>query len=411
MTAGLTARRDRALLPVVGGIDTDEVARSIQPIGGTRAQGVCIMGDTRVGRAIATALIAGAAACNSLLPSEVTASVSPTSGLTARAAAASRSESVGFTAVSFHNGRVGCVGEAGAIDCTRDGGSSWARTYHGTAEISRLQILGRSSGWAIASGTLLRLVSDGTWARVNGPPGATQLYFVTAQTGWTLAGGGSLYETTNGGRAFQMLSSISGLRAIFFRSRRAGWAIGPHGEILKTADGGVSWSRIATLTTGSSWSQGAASIVFSSATAGWILLTLGSACMSQMPYVVYRTLDGGRHWRRTLVGPNACGLPDYPRNPNGLPGYAGGISLAGTRGAVVSLVNPVSEKIYVLASRGNAGTWSGGTAVARVSPATTSDLSFVSWRVGWVVTGGAPTAGRVFHTGDGRRTWKVQLRD
>lgn len=99
---------------------------------------------------------------------------------------------------------------------------------------------------------------------------------------------------------------------------------------------------------GSKWAAGGGQLEFPDGRTGWLLLSLGEACTSQMPYVVYHTSDGGDHWSPRLVGPSACRGLHTPAGLLAAGGYPGGVSASGPRDAQLSLISPASTALCVL---------------------------------------------------------------
>ena len=124
-----------------------------------------------------------------------------------------------LTAISFSDDTTGWVGgnystnsgaEVAAIYRTTDGGQSWsAETLPaGVQDVSALQFLNASDGWAVAQGSstpaVLQTTNGGsTWKTVSSlPAGAypTCVHFLDASQGWV--GGDGIWATSNGGQSW-----------------------------------------------------------------------------------------------------------------------------------------------------------------------------------------------------------------
>lgn len=215
------------------------------------------------------------------------------------------------------------------------------------------------------------------------------------------------------GGSFVSEPSRESLRAIDFVDSREGWALSSRRGILRTANGGRTWNREWGLPLGTAWSDGGVQMDFTSRTVGWLLVSLGEACMSQMPYVLYYTHDGGHRWIPKFAGPGACGGPNMPRHLPGIGGYPGGLSASGGSRALLSVVAPASADLYVVATEDGGSKWTHGAPVYHGVTGTSVAMSFVSGLQGWVVTGAEVQrglSGRILHTQDGGRSWMPQLR-
>jgi photosystem II stability/assembly factor-like uncharacterized protein len=219
---------------------------------------------------------------------------------------------------------------------TVDGGESWQA--HATSglptPVSRLEMTGPNSAWAVADDGLYRSGNGGgVWRSVVLPSDAyayelysmTTLdsrtlwfrhgngYYLTTDGGvhWSMqqvsseyfypsslrrAGGatwlqydGRTYRSIDGGVSWEQVfgneadESDGSLTAAWFFDARNGLAIGRDGWLLETANGGRTWER-RMLTNSVSYSFGR--LQFNSASTGWMSGELG----------VSKTTDGGKTW-------------------------------------------------------------------------------------------------------------------
>ncbi len=336
----------------------------------------------------------------------------------------------GFETISFANASVGCAAGNGAIVCTADGGRHWRTAYAGSAHILRLRFTTPAVGWAVAPSLLLATADGGrTWTRRAILPGLQSVDFVSARDGWAVTTRG-LFVTHAGGARWTFAPTPVPPRAnaVSFVDSQTGWMVGAGADgnqfqVLRTTTGGRAWTRQWTAPVGDVWPLGHAQLLFTSATAGWALLTAGQGCASQEPYVLYHTADGGGHWRAILAGGGACGGPGYPRRLAypGPDGYPGPLAAHGPLAWVVS-ASPGSGTEEVAATRDDGRTWTYARSIPTnaVLPIVAADV--VDARRGWVATGAEVEhrvvaadgtvrfneGGRVLYTADGGHSWVAQ---
>lgn len=199
------------------------------------------------------------------------------------------SDGSGFDALALGSATTGCAAGRGRITCTTDAGHTWHTRYGGVAAITQLQFVTPDDGWVVAPGLLLSTTTGGRgWRQRARVPSLRAVDFVTASDGWAITMRG-LLETHTGGTRWTSVPTPGTIRAIDFLTPRTGWLLDQSGEILHTTTSGRTWTRQWTAPIGASWTMGRAEIFFTSPTTGWVLLTLGQACLSQEPYVVYHT--------------------------------------------------------------------------------------------------------------------------
>jgi photosystem II stability/assembly factor-like uncharacterized protein len=164
-------------------------------------------------------------------------------------------------------------------------------------------------GWAVgnsgAGGQVVSLIlhtTDGGahWARVSFPGTSTTglmgVWFVSADTGWVVGSGGTIYRTTNAGSSWTLQASGSGrvLNKAHFVNGRQGWITGGRQDgssylVLKTTDGGANWQDQSFGTD----CYSCVSIWFSDSLNGWI----GGNDASINPFIE-ATTDGGSTWNK-----------------------------------------------------------------------------------------------------------------
>jgi photosystem II stability/assembly factor-like uncharacterized protein len=319
----------------------------------------------------------------------------------------------GLDTVSFATPNIGCVGGRGQILCTNDGGRSWQRRFSGRLTILQVQFLNARLGWAVAPNLLLATTDGGTHWRVRAHVSALEAVdFVTSRQGWAVTKQGILLRTQDSGQRFVRQALPVPVKAVSFLSTKVGWALGRDGEILQTTDGGLHWRHESVLRVGATWQEGHGQLQFTNRRVGWVLLAKGEACLSQMPYVLYQTRDGGQHWRLVLVGPSACGGAGYPTRPYGPAGYPGGVAAVGEREAFLAVASPAAATLHVVATYDAGQRWVQWAPVSRNMTGSTVAIDFIDARHGWVVTGGeieGGIIGRILHSSDGGHHWIVQI--
>jgi photosystem II stability/assembly factor-like uncharacterized protein len=175
-----------------------------------------------------------------------------------------------LTDVQFINSRQGWVAGRSQLLATTDGGQSWSVQHSGDLDLASVDFVGGTAGWAVGARTLLKTTNGRAWTALPEPcPVIRSVHFVTADTGYGVAGGSTV--TDNG-----QLAPVSG------------------GELLVTGDGGDSWRRLAA-------PSDPQSVCFSSPSDGWLGAAGG----------LYRSTDGGGNWTLSTAGPGR-GVAGYP---------------------------------------------------------------------------------------------------
>ena len=175
-----------------------------------------------------------------------------------------------FTTVDFVNGSTGWVAggwwsnssdwDVGAIWASTNGGFTWTKEKlpKEAPEITGLQFLSATDGWAVGTGwddngyateTWLLHTTDGgaTWTRVPGldDTWATTVHFLDAQHGW-LGGSNGVYATSDGGDTWQRVAAGYGVEAIAATDLQHVWAFGD-GFLVSTLDAAGDTAAPATL--------------------------------------------------------------------------------------------------------------------------------------------------------------------
>ena len=139
-------------------------------------------------------------------------------------------------------------GDDAAVYGTQDGGATWTAqlsTLHFDA-MNTLAFADQRHGWMLTGARLWRTDDGGfTWtaSKPQAHPYAS-LFFLDARQGWILSGAG-VFATSDGGRTWssQLRSGTSspGHGSFCFVGPQRGWAVGLHGTVMNTLDGGRHW--------------------------------------------------------------------------------------------------------------------------------------------------------------------------
>ena len=139
------------------------------------------------------------------------------------------------------------------------------------------------------------LGKDAIWSKITPKEDFADLirvFFLNAQTGWTIEDKGGIKKTTDGGITWtkQTSGTTNDLFAIYFLDANKGFISGANDTVLKTIDGGKTWTQIPipTLPSGFNYSHDYSSVYFLNQDVGWISAFLG---------VTLKTTDGGSTWK------------------------------------------------------------------------------------------------------------------
>lgn len=241
-----------------------------------------------------------------------------------------------------------------------------------------------SSFSAVAQG-----VGGGAWRRqlTRTMAWLHAVYFLDAQRGWAVGGGGALLSTVDGGATWRVerLPTEDSLRDIYFADEQNGWLVcergayeltlkdDPRTYLMKTTDGGATWKRVNVI--GREADTRLVRALFAPPGRGWAFGELGR---------LYATRDNGATWLRQRVPTHHLLL--------------GGTFLDSERGWLVG------AGATILQTSDGGETWRAGALLDAAKVRFTA-VSFVDARRGWAV--GA--MGRIYATRDGGRTWRSQV--
>lgn len=151
-----------------------------------------------------------------------------------------------FHALHFYSPLLGwAAGDVGTLLNTTDGGITWTKQNLGSCEnISRVQFVSPSEGWAIAGNTLYHSIDGGnSWTTfpVLSYVSITAFQFISPLQGWVRTEGGLLY-TDDAGISWTLKNPT--INSLFsFANPRKGWRITPFGGVKYTTDGGATWTN------------------------------------------------------------------------------------------------------------------------------------------------------------------------
>jgi photosystem II stability/assembly factor-like uncharacterized protein len=251
------------------------------------------------------------------------------------------------------------VGDYGVIMKSNDVGTTWRRIDVGPAyPFIKTQFPNSQTGYILGSYNLLRTDDSGeNWFKIPlNNIYATNLFFLSPDTGFVVGLGGNIFKTVDGGRKwdYQQIGSEN-LSSVTFVNDTIGFVCGASNTLLKTIDFGKTWQTInmssfgvninfidvvftndhdgyllesggriiATSDTGNTWNtidtistSYATNIYFVDANVGYVIGGWGGADF-------YKTTDGGANWNGFNVF-NAGSLSGIALNKSGQDGIVVG---------------------------------------------------------------------------------------
>ena len=335
----------------------------------------------------------------------------------------------GLYAISFATRTIGCAGGVKRIVCTMNAGHRWVQRYRGPETIVDLDLVSPQVGWAVGVHTLLRTVDGGRhWVRAGEPTQPLRsIDFVTPTQGWGIAGGtalpyygtnqvpwpfkrGTLVRTRDGGHTWATQPSAGPVDSICFGGVTEVWAA-RGATVLRTRDGGHTWHTIFAprIYHGAQW---LATVHCVGTAVAWVLLSPGDdGAASQQPYVLYRTLDGGHHWRAVAEERYFAGAYPAARATEELGAYSGPFSVVDRRTAYVLGLCPVCSMqgtVHLAGTPDGGRTWRPAVRVPGLTSHGPYAIAFVDASHGWVA-GPIGGHGAILATSNGGGTWTRQI--
>jgi photosystem II stability/assembly factor-like uncharacterized protein len=229
---------------------------------------------------------------------------------------------------------------------TSDGGRRWWTSYrpsisprYVTGAVESIDFANASHGWALLYGRGLMRTTDGgrTWSVAREPrQGSVMDYtFSGPESGWALTSSDALLRTRDGGRSWtatraprraaslcatpegRLWLGASGTGDVYLLTRGNQWRLSLRGSTIPYVKGSMAPR------------QRPAPWISCAGPVAWLLYNYGEGAGS-MPYVVERTLDGGRLWRDVVSSEVS---PSSSRRAAGVFATVSDFAMAGDRGA------------------------------------------------------------------------------
>lgn len=326
-----------------------------------------------------------------------------------------------LTTINFLDPLHGWAAGEGIILATNDGGKRWRTQYRGQETFTQIQAVTPAVAFVLGQGSLLG-TSDGgrNWTALAEPSKPLhQIDFVTPKVGFGLAGPPGSYNlfmvrTLDGGQTWRAIDQGVPTSSICFASARRGWAIGENG-MVETDDGGATWRKCSSvLPEGAEDDAIGEQIVGCAAPETVYVEFVAGAAMSQQPYSLYRSSDGGNTWQpvmATLRGP----VGPAPGNPQGVPRAPGakpGPIVVVNRRAVVAagLCPACGWGTTAIGWTEDAGrTWHNSTDNLATGIENVA-ISFPTIQTGWLVCSPQRGETEILITHNAGRTWRTQWR-
>jgi photosystem II stability/assembly factor-like uncharacterized protein len=318
--------------------------------------------------------------------------------------------------------RLGWAVGAHAIFSTADG-AHWTKQYASTEEFVGVDFISATTGWAIATRSLLGTTDGGrSWRPLGEPPTPIRsLHFISATSGWGIAGGtdpqqihgwlvphdgASVVVTNDGGATWRPLGGPSNPQSICFSQAGQGWVGTPDGVYqLAMSDVGSNWILALPRPDRQPGLPQVTLIECAAPHALWVLFLGGQSAMSHSPYIAYATVDGSS-WKPVMKEPMSEQqiLPGVPAGPDT---YPPSFSVVDPTDAVFIGDGPATNVAScVIASNGGATLRRTG----RIDNAPeTFAAAFTSLTAGWVLTRNAGGDYVIAATADGGYHWSQQL--
>jgi len=327
-----------------------------------------------------------------------------------------------LAAIQMVGPRLGWAVGAYAIFATTDG-AHWTKQYASTDEFVGVDFISATTGWVVATRTLLG-TSDGgrSWHQLGEPATPIRsVHFVSATQGWGIAGGtdpqpihgwlipgdgATLVVTQDGGVSWAALDGPPNPQTVCFSQAAQGWIGTREGAyVYQTIEQGHTWSKVLQRPDLQPSLPQATLIQCAAPNALWVLFVGGSSATSHSPYIAYATVDGNT-WKAVMKESMSEGqiLPGVPAGPDT---YPPSFSVVDPTDAVFIGDGPATNVAQcVIAGDGGASLRRTG----RIDNAPeTFAAAFVSVTAGWVLTRNAGGDYVIDATADGGYHWSQQL--
>jgi hypothetical protein len=309
-----------------------------------------------------------------------------------------------------------------AIFATSDG-AHWTKQYASTEEFVGVDFISATTGWAVATRTLVGTTDGGrSWHQLGEPPTPIRsVHFVSATQGWGIAGGNdpqpthgwlvpsdgaTLVVTQDGGSSWAALDGPPNPQTVCFSQAAQGWIGTRDGAyVYRTIEQGHTWSKVLQRPDPQPGLPQVTLVQCAAPQALWVLFAGGNSATSHSPYIAYATVDGST-WKAVMKEAMTEGqiLPGVPAGPDT---YPPSFSVVDPTDAVFIGDGPATNVAKcVIASNGGASLRRTGQID---SAPETFAAAFVSLTAGWVLTRNAGGDYVIDATADGGYHWSQQL--
>jgi photosystem II stability/assembly factor-like uncharacterized protein len=184
-----------------------------------------------------------------------------------------------------------------------------------------------------------------------------------------------------------------------------GWLVA-NGRVYRSEDGGAHWRDVLTLPKDKA---ATGTVECAHPAAAWVLSIADTAALSHKGYVAYHSNDGGHNWNAVLVEQYTNVEPGVAA-PQGPGSYPGPFSVLGPSEVVfVGFTPPADDSTttMLVTAGGQALGENRPVPIRQFAPA---GASFVTQTQGWIVGRAEDGSGLILATPDGGRSWRTQLR-
>ncbi|MBS1493838.1 MAG: T9SS type A sorting domain-containing protein [Bacteroidetes bacterium] len=203
--------------------------------------------------------------------------------------------------MGFLNANTGFAGGFSYTVRTTNGGTNWTESslsgfQYSNSVLSSTKAIMCGSQTGSDGGVWTSTDAGASWnyVQVTASNILYDIYFVDANTGYVVGGGGLAYKTTNGGTSWGSAlttGSTNTFQCVYFQNANTGFIAGSGGSVYRTTNGGTNFTQCTTIPNISGQTQ--YDIAF---------LDANNAIMSGSQGALFKTTDEGLNW--TTVGNN-----------------------------------------------------------------------------------------------------------
>jgi photosystem II stability/assembly factor-like uncharacterized protein len=212
-----------------------------------------------------------------------------------------KQDNITYYSIFFSNQDNGwIVGYSGTIKNTTNGGNNWNDQQSGvSSNFWEVCFVDNLKGWVCGEkNTILKTIDGGkSWINISPSSPQNKIYvsikFIDGNNGWTSNNNGEILKTTNGGTSWEMKKkfNIGGGSKLSVFSYNVIYIF--HGNLYKTNNSGNTWDSIAISIPKN---YAASDIFFSDINHGWITTENGTGGQIITEYPIMITNDGGKTW-------------------------------------------------------------------------------------------------------------------